>query len=276
MQVKNIKCQADEYPPAAFWQGAVSPKQYIRFAPGGQNGGAGSLFKLGFCKYGADGKLPVESSNLHFSTTRVVGGLVRDVSIYFAKTTRSVVRIDFDAAVIDPDGIAGLQDNPCWPKVLLDDPGFALLTDDPYYQGAGRAVARTFAKSNYPDLIPSDVLLNNKPQTGFRKRNEDSHDLDPDGWVYDNGNSTRPLTDNELEEVGIIRCSSADCHDEMQALGIETAIVEQATVTGPPQVPIAIATTTHPATGVVATPVDYASAKGGIHGLLAQPRATGF
>jgi chitinase len=276
MQKKGVNCEADEYPPAAFWQGQKSPKQYIRFAPGTQNGGAGSLFKLRFCGYDGAGNLPVSSSDLRFSTTRIVGGLERDVSVYYARTTRSAVEINFDANVIDPDGVAGLQDNLCWPKVLLEDPGFALLTDDPYYGGAGRGVAKAYAKANYPGLIPNDVLLNNVPQTGFRKRDKDSHELDPDAWVYTDGNSTRRLTDEELEEVGILRCSSSDCHEEMQALGIETAAVAQPEATGPPQVPIAIPTTTQPAMGAGATPVDYASAGSGAHGILAQPRATGL
>lgn len=276
MQKKDVKCEGDEYPPAAFQQGARWPKQYIRFSPGGQNGGAGSLFKLKFCGFDDSGNLPVEKSDLRFTSTRIVGGLERDVSVYFAKTIRSAVEINFDANVVDPDGIAGLYDNLCWPKVLLEDPGFALLTDDPYYRGAGREDARAYVV-NYPEPIPADVLLNNQAQAGYRKRSEKSHGLDPDAWVYDDGNSTRRLTDKELEEeMGILRCSSANCEEEMQALGIETAVVTQPEVTGPPQVPTAIPTTTQqPVVAEVTAPMVTPSAGGGTREMLWQPRATG-
>jgi len=146
----------------------------------------------------------------------------------------------------------GLQNNPCWPEVLLEDPGFALLTDDPYY--AGNRDAQRYAKANSPGLIPSDVLGNNVAQAGFRKRDEDSHALDPDAWVFDEGSTTRRVMDAELqEELGILRCSSADCHEEMEALGINTAVVVQPDATGYPQVvPTAVASTTQLTVEVVA------------------------
>ncbi|KFZ22959.1 hypothetical protein V502_02560 [Pseudogymnoascus sp. VKM F-4520 (FW-2644)] len=278
MQQRGVNCQADEYPPAAFWQGALSPKQYIRFAPGLQNGGAGSLFGLTFCGFDAQGNLPVQRSDERYVSDRVVGGLKRRVTHYYARTTRSAVRIDFDNNVVDPDGVMGLQNNPCWPEVLLEDPGFALLTDDPYY--AGYRDAQRYGKANYPGLIPADVLGNNVAQAGFRKRDENSHDLDPDAWVVDEGNTTRRVTDAELQEkLSILRCSSADCHEEMEALGIDTAVVAQPEETGYPKVvPTAIASTTHLTVEVVATPVAGASAVSGAsaHGILMQPQATGM
>ncbi len=146
MKDYSVKCQADEYPPAAFWQGAVTPKQYICFAPGRQNGGAGSLFGLGFCGYDNQGNLPVERVNERYVSDRVVGGLKRRVTQYMARTTRRAVRIDF-IGVADPDGVAGLNMNPCWPEILLEDPGFALLTDDRYY--AGHRDAQRYGKANY-------------------------------------------------------------------------------------------------------------------------------
>jgi hypothetical protein len=46
--------------------------------------------------------------------------------------------------------------------------------------------------------------------------------------VYDEGNSTRPATDEELEEyIGIVRCASADCKEEMETLQVESAMVVQ-------------------------------------------------
>lgn len=85
MQQRGVNCQADEYPPAAFWQGAVSPKQYIHFAPGSQNGGAGSsLFGLAFCGFDDQGNIPVQRSDERYVSDRVVGGLKRRVTHYYA------------------------------------------------------------------------------------------------------------------------------------------------------------------------------------------------
>ena len=278
MQQKGVNCEADEYPPAAFWQGDKYPKQYIRFAPGTQNGGAGSLFKLTFCGFDGQGNLPVQRSDERYVSDRVVGGLKGRVTHYYARTTRSAVRIDFDNNVVDPDGIMGLRNNPCWPEVLLEDPGLASLTDDPYY--VSNRDAQRYAKANYPGLILSDVLGNHVAQLGFRKRDGNSHALDPDSWVFDEGNTTRSITDVELqEELGILRCGSADCHEEMETLGIDTAVVVQPEATGYPQlVPTAVASTTQLTIEVVATPVASASAVSGAgaHGILVQPRATGI
>lgn len=45
--------------------------------------------------------------------------------------TLSTVHINF----VRMPGFAddGLTENPCWPSTVIDDPGFALLTDDPWY-----------------------------------------------------------------------------------------------------------------------------------------------
>ncbi|KAI2464656.1 glycosyl hydrolases family 18-domain-containing protein [Annulohypoxylon bovei var. microspora] len=272
MQSKNVNCQADEYPPAAFKQGEMYPKQYIRFAPGSQNGGAGSLFRLNFCRYDSRGNLPVATVNTRYVSDRTEGGYKRRVIEYSARTTRSAVKIDFDNAVVGPAGDQwGLEANPCWPSVLLYDPGFALLTDDAYY--AAFRGAQTYAKNNYKSEIPQDVLLNNQPRQGYRKRDKGSHDLDPDAWVVDEGNSTRRVTDEELRgELGILRCNSADCHEEMQVLDIDTALVVQPEATGYHQIQTAIASTT----SVVTAPTSSTSATSGARGIPAQPLATGL
>jgi chitinase len=284
MQSKSARCQADEYPPAAFWQGQTSPKQYIRFAPGSQNGGAGSLFGLSFCDFDDDGDLPqMRTSEVH-DGSRVVGGLIRQITKYKAVTVRSQVVITFDAAVSNQGGNWGLSANPCWPsKLVNDDPGFALLTDDSYYQDAGHAVAKAY-NHNYAGLIPQDILNSASAEgfsrlDGWRKRSLSSHMLDPDAWVVDQGNSTRAATDEELErELGILRCASADCRDEMVAFGIESAVVvvpsslpygaSSAAVT-------AVASTTTVIESVVTSGVMTPSAGSGVDGLVNQrPRQT--
>ncbi|KAH8160820.1 hypothetical protein CIB48_g7423, partial [Xylaria polymorpha] len=276
MQQYNVQCEADEFPPAAFWQGAERPKQYIRFSPGKQNSGAGSIFHLNFCGHDNQGNLPVERINERYVSDRVVGGLKRRVTQYKAQVTRRAVSIDF-INVVDPDGVAGLQVNPCWPEVLLEDPGFALLTDDPYYQ-RHRDVQR-YAKANYPGLIPQDVLMGHVAQQGYRKRDEKSHDLDPEAWLLDDGNSTRHATKDELmEDLGILRCDSADCHEEMQELGIESALVVEPQGTAHRLVPTAVASSTQLALDIKPTTSTAGEASAGSDalGLLGLPRPTGL
>lgn len=278
MRQRGVDCEADEYPPAAFNQGSLQPKQYIRFNPGSQNGGAGSIFKLGFCRFNDQGKLPIGTLNAHYVSDRVVDGLKRSVFHYTAETTRSRVVIDFDADVQAADGVAGLHDNPCWPENLVEDPGFALLTDDPYY--LGHVAEAKYGKRNYKNLVPQDVLdaaaaEGHFSQAGFRKRNKDAHNLDPDAWVYNDGNRSRRLTDAELQEkLGILRCSSPDCKEEMHEMGIETAIIVQPTATAPSAQ--TVASTTRVVAGMFATPTGGASAGSYIQGVLVQPKVTGY
>ncbi|KAI0537757.1 hypothetical protein GGR58DRAFT_501952 [Xylaria digitata] len=274
MKENDVRCEADEYPPAAFWQGALSPKQYIRFSPGRQNGGAGSLFGLGFCEYDDQGHPPVETANKRYVGDLVVGGLKRRVTQYMARTTRRAVRIDF-IKIVDPDGVAGLSVNPCWPEILLEDPGFALLTDDPYY-AAHRDVQR-YAKANYPNLIPLNALRNHTPQQGYRKQDEKSHGLDPEAWVFDDGNSTRRVTEDELVRyLGFLRCNSADCHEEMHELGIKSAPVVEAPETSHHlAVPMTFASRTQSASDITTTDVfGKASAGSGAAALLEIPTQT--
>ncbi|KAH9206557.1 hypothetical protein DL95DRAFT_375269 [Leptodontidium sp. 2 PMI_412] len=280
MRSHGADCEADEYPPAAFNQGSLQPQQYIRFNPGSQNAGAGSIFGLRFCRFDANGKLPEDRLNVRYVSDRVVAGLKRSVYHYTARTTRSKVVIDFDSDVVDSDGVAGLHDNPCWPENLVLDPGFALLTNDPYY--LGHVAEARYGKRNYGGLIPQDVLDSaaaegHFSQAGYEKRDGGSHDLNPDDWVFNDGNRTRRLTDIELQEkLGILRCSTPNCNEEMRALGIETAIVVQPTVTAPSNQMVA-ATTTQLAASVTATWASaVASAGSDIRGMVVQPKATGY
>ena len=137
-----------------------------------------------------------------------------------------MLQLDFAGAPLAGAPLAGdgLEANPCWPERLLQDPGFALLTDDPYY--LAHLDASVYAHNNYPDQIPQNMLKGNSPQPGYRKRDSNQHTLDPDNWVYSDGNSSRPVTEEELNQVlGIERCSSGDCEKEMHKLGVETAVV---------------------------------------------------
>ncbi|KJY00280.1 hypothetical protein TI39_contig337g00010 [Zymoseptoria brevis] len=144
---------------------------------------------------------------------------------YKGITTRNRLAIDFKDLNAPADW--GLRENKCWPEHLVEDPGFALLTQDPYYKDY--PIASAFA-SNYAQLIPQDVLdeahLKGFSRTqGFRKR-EDKHLLYPEAWVFNDGSSSRPLTSEELKDIGILQCKSADCKNEMKDLGIESVAVE--------------------------------------------------
>ncbi len=110
-------------------------------------------------------------------------------------------------------------------------------------------------------------------QEGYRKRDEKSHGLDPEAWVFDDGNSTRRVTKDELVRyLGILRCESADCHEEMQELGIKSAPVSHH-----PAVPTTFASRTQSASDVMATDVSgEASAGSRAAALLATPTQTGL
>lgn len=172
------------------------------------------------------------------------------------------------------------------PYQVSPSPAYTNLDGIPACRSGGSAVrggndARGALASNYPGLIPKDVL-GNKPKDGYRKRHEDAHELDPDAWVFD-GSTTRCITDDELESVsGIVRCSSTDCVEEMKALRVESAIFVQpeATMYPPPQAPIVMASTTLVTArrGQIASPEDglaYAGSDASTHESFAPQRETG-
>ena len=81
----------------------------------------------------------------------------------------------------------GLTANQCYPKMLVDDPTFALLNEDNYFLRHGRT-PYDFA------VAPSQQIINGQTQP-YHKR-----DLgEQDHLAWDDGNSSRPLTRPELE-----------------------------------------------------------------------------
>lgn len=55
----------------------------------------------------------------------------------------------------------GITENPCWPKVLIDDPGFALLAGDSWYGvgATGSAFdARTLLYKNLPPAVSTSTM----------------------------------------------------------------------------------------------------------------------
>lgn len=75
----------------------------------------------------------------------------------------------------------GLTDNPCWPRTLTDDPGFALLTNDPWYI---HNPARARGVGSYAHAPPFAVS-NGKYRAGYQKRGDEDW-----GLAAGEGNST--------------------------------------------------------------------------------------
>ncbi len=105
--------------------------------------------------------------------------------------------------------------NPCYPGQLANDPGFALLTNDPWYD-------------HHPALQANRAGYESPPP---RKR--DSW-FDPDSIVLVDSNSTRKLTDEELRErLGFVRCSDPQCSQETEDIDTESALVMASALTIP-------------------------------------------
>ncbi|KAI1140795.1 hypothetical protein F5Y05DRAFT_287057 [Hypoxylon sp. FL0543] len=142
-------CDRDEFPPRYFWPGDdKAPKdmrQWVRFVPEDQNRGAGQLWG-GFCNdhnAASTTKPPnkpeetyVVSANLKSDKPKISKEQPKgkDLTIHSTvkvSTLRAIFSIsEFEGLKANDDGLA---DNPCYPKALIDDPGWALLTDDAWY-----------------------------------------------------------------------------------------------------------------------------------------------
>ncbi|KAI0838303.1 hypothetical protein F5Y06DRAFT_55419 [Hypoxylon sp. FL0890] len=143
-------CDRDEFPPRYFWPGDdKAPKdmrQWVRFVPEDQNRGAGGLWG-GFCN-DHNAASTTKPANKPEETYVISANLKSDKAVTSVehpkgkdKTIHSTVKVstlraifsisNFDGLKANDDGLA---DNPCYPKALIDDPGWALLTDDPWYK----------------------------------------------------------------------------------------------------------------------------------------------
>ncbi|KAL8705755.1 MAG: hypothetical protein Q9201_001150 [Fulgogasparrea decipioides] len=162
----GANCERDEYPPIGFWQDQRIEDQRVRMVPQAQNGPAGAaLFGLAFCRYNGQGNPPASTRNAAFD--RLVHGPNRVTEIWTAQvtTTLSTLSINFGAYPNQPD--YGLTANPCWPSTLVNDPGFALLTNDPWYIHNPQYAGNTHL---YPNPPPLAYTQNNPPRPGYQKR----------------------------------------------------------------------------------------------------------
>jgi hypothetical protein len=141
-------CDMDEYPPAhllhdnhpAFINGGLNTQgQLVRFLDSGQNRACGSMWK-GVCMK----PVLMELSDADFarkflaapSKVTVVdtkGNTVTKAAM--TVTHRPEFTMVFEHAS-NPPVNDGHNDNQCWPSgIAANDPGFPLLTFDPYYRG---------------------------------------------------------------------------------------------------------------------------------------------
>lgn len=141
------ECERDEFPPA-YLLGRADPAyifsgqddrgQLIRWVPSGDNNGGGRMWK-GTCfapplaaLFDVDFQDRVDRAQ---GRNRRVTVSVRTTTTLAAITVNQRPEFTVTAWPQQPPN-DGLYDNPCWPKdKAAQDPGFALLTYDPWYGG---------------------------------------------------------------------------------------------------------------------------------------------
>lgn len=224
--------------PNSQWQ-ARDNRQWIRQLPQTQNGPAGALF-ANICP-----ETPRSSTiDSRYLSSVVIG--CRTTSHYSLTEVITwpalVLKFSGDGG-FDVGDEYGLSANPCWPSSLIDDPGWALLTNDAWYDDhpASKAV---IAGGLYAFSPPASYTSGKINRQHWNKRDGGLDDLDPEGIIFVDANSTRKATDEELkEQFGFQRCADDDCSMEKHALGIESAAVWGMARTMPAT--ITVDTTTH-------------------------------
>lgn len=214
-EVKETNCQLDEWPPALFQQGRRDG--WIRYLPGDQNGGIPNDKTGGWkniCKFPPDKQVKTE------------GGPITDMGNYYLMTsyTSTIITLNVlsytvqnvNAAANDP---YELTSNVCRPSVLTTDVGFALMTQDPWYNGV------VITDYNYS---PGTKTINVQQPT-FKRRFAYINGV----IIVDEGNATRRATDQEMEDnLGYSRCTSFECREELDLLRQQLANAHAATDLG--------------------------------------------
>lgn len=221
----GVVCERDEFPPAVIWQGR-DRNVWIRLQPASHNNQAGKMF-MGVC----DDK--VETRTVKRLRQRVVcnNGQVIESWDHTKHPQLQVFSLEFSnmpGNIVD----AGITANPCWPKDLVDDPGFALMTNDPWYnRAANRPRKRHTANYGNPDYAG----LGYPPGPAAVKLKRDL-DFGPEDLYVDEGNSSRLPTEEELRtEFGLVRCQGEDCEPEMKQLGFASLPIIPNSFVWPPK-----------------------------------------
>jgi hypothetical protein len=145
--------------------------------------------------------------------------------------TRAVFALSFISMPTNtaPGDTYGLRQNMCWPRPIApDDPGFALLTDDPYYSSSPGILAASTVKlyakkpgaariASAKSLISAWSTVTALPRRWF---DPTAVELNDAGLLVDSGNVTRRVTDDEIEEnMLFVECADVTCEREKEQLG---------------------------------------------------------
>ncbi|KAF2732643.1 hypothetical protein EJ04DRAFT_304974 [Polyplosphaeria fusca] len=223
--MKPVSCQVDEWPPYDLY-GSRFPGSFgiwVRYLPGGQNGGGSSWREARF-RFAADcGAVPIPKTTTSSQEYYQVGYYTD--TIWERRTissTRTSIVLDWSGQVSnnanDPWRIA---ENACYPTMLYPnaDGGFALNNYDGWFPnnlGAVYAAAYKFA--------PAPAVTNGLTPPTKRSIELLVYPDDSVAYVVDSGNSTRPATPSEIAAgLGVDSCLDADCTKE-RALLAGTAV----------------------------------------------------
>lgn len=116
----------------------------------------------------------------------------------------------------------GVGVSPCLPSTLTDDSGYALMSNDLWYDVNIHTRFRS-GRSNYP--VPPVAALTmgkTRPRSSPAKRwLQEPLNGDPDDIIVNDGNSTRKASDEELwDQFRLMRCRTAKCAAEREAFGL--------------------------------------------------------
>jgi len=124
-----------------------------------------------------------------------------------------------------------LSENPCVPTILAPhvEPGFALFTDDVYYQNNGMMMPQKYKVAPLPSVTNGKIFL--------QRRDADLYLLEQP-LVVDEGNSSRLATNDEIREstgAEVIECLQPDCKDELAQIdAVESAYLADISPVMPP------------------------------------------
>ncbi|KAH8799635.1 glycoside hydrolase family 18 protein [Xylogone sp. PMI_703] len=211
-------CHRDEWPPFHFYQGRSGA--FIRLLPGSQNIGAGQGWS-GFCQFPPASSVTVQPLGVEDHGNYLLARFSE-----YRTTTYNVMSYTWGPLPALHD--SGLTDNPCWPSTLTNDPGFALLWRDPWYRlhpefepgqidydhgiDPGRIAGLT---------PPNECIACDDDDNALKRRFFLPKDGDPDGILFDNGNSSRKATAGEkYHYFGFIECEDDQCTSEAEILGL--------------------------------------------------------
>ncbi|KAK4210755.1 glycosyl hydrolases family 18-domain-containing protein [Rhypophila decipiens] len=191
MRRPQDRCERDEWPPQHFWQG--DPGQLIRYNHKEDNGGAGQLWN-GFCPENASsdcdpvGQRTIDSPRMRVATVECRKRLTLAVMS---------MSFDMDGLPLAQAATAGLAQNECYPRDLVDDPTFAILNTD---------LSVNRANINLWKVPPTPALIGNR-QPNFPVRRRDVGILGFGGEMFDvlvedpARNVSRVPSPKEMEEL---------------------------------------------------------------------------